>query len=276
MTVSQTKGMVRQALDRLIVGLEAGQSHQLKAYLSAMARFHAYSLGNVFLIRSQFPQASRVAGFCTWQSMGRYVRRGEHGIRILVPIVYGDGERQMDRERSVVFRTGYVFDISQTDGRPLPEFSRVVGDPGRYLGRLRDMLASRGIGLEYLDTPAGVHGWSEGGRVVIRRGLTAAEEFSVMVHELAHELLHRGDDNRESRSVRETEAEAVAFVVGEAIGLDGNTAATDYIRLYDGNRETLLASLDRIHRTAAEILGDLGLNEQAGEPLSIIVQRPAA
>lgn len=276
MTVSQTKRMVQQALDRLIVGLEEGQSHQLKAYLCAMARFHAYSLGNVFLIKAQFPQASRVAGFCTWQRMGRFVRRGEHGIRILVPIVYGDRERQKDRERSVVFRTGYVFDISQTDGRPLPEFSRVIGDPGRYLGKLRGVLASRGIGLEYLDTPAGVHGWSEGGRVVVRRGLTPAEEFSVMVHELAHELLHRGDDNQESRSVRETEAEAVAFVVGEAIGLDGNTAATDYIRLYDGNRETLLASLDRIHCTSSEILGDLGLNEQGGEPLSIIVQRPAA
>lgn len=276
MTVSQTKGMVRQALDRLIGGLEEGQSHQLKAYLSAMAHFHAYSLGNLFLIKSQFPQASRVAGFCTWQRMGRYVRRGEHGIRILVPIVSRDGERQQDMDRCVAFRTGYVFDISQTDGRPLPEFSRVIGDPGRYLGRLRGVLASRGIALEYLDTPAGVHGWSEGGRVVIRRGLTQAEEFSVMVHELAHELLHRGDDNRGSRSIRETEAEAVAFVVGEAVGLDGNTAATDYIRLYDGSRETLLTSLDRIHRTAAEILGDLGLNEQAGEPLSIIVQRPAA
>ena len=276
MADTQTKRMVRQAIDRLIGALEMGQSSQLKAYLSAMAHFHAYSLGNVFLIKAQAPQASRVAGYHAWQKLGRYVRRGEHGIRILVPIMYRDDERGDEVEHAVAFRTGFVFDVSQTDGRPLPEFSRVGGDPGRYLDGLRAAFASRGIGLEYLDTPEGVHGWSEGGRVVIRRGLLPAEELSVVVHELAHELLHENDRDVQRRSARETEAEAVAFVVCEAIGLEPGTAAADYIQLWKGDRDMLLASLERIHRTAATVLDDLGLTHAAGEPLSISVQRTAA
>ena len=84
-----------------------------------------------------------------------------------------------------------------------------------------------------------------------------AEEFSVLAHELAHEILHRGEPARAlSRTVRETEAEAVAFVVCQAVGLDTNTAASDYIQLWDGNKDTLQASLDRIQRTAAEIIDD--------------------
>jgi len=275
MNDSQTKRMVHTAIDRLIAQLEEGQSVPLKSYLSAMAQFHAYSLGNIFLIKAQLPQASRVAGYRAWQKRGRYVRRGEHGIRILVPIVYRDTE-QGDDERVVAFRTGYVFDLSQTEGRPLPELSRVIGDPGRYLVELREALASRGIALEYLDTPAGVDGWSEGGRIVIRRALTPAEEFSVMVHEFAHELLHREDRGSQRQTSRETEAEAVAFVVGQAIGLETGNASSDYIQLWSGNRDTLLSSLERIHRTATAVLDDLGLTREADGPLSIIVQRAAA
>jgi hypothetical protein len=276
MADAHAKRIIQQAIDRLIAGLDKGHSHQLTAYLSAMARFHAYSLGNILLIKTQLPKASRVAGYCAWQTLGRFVRKGEHGIRIQVPIVCRDRRLDGDDERVVAFKTGYVFDISQTGGRPLPDFSRVGGDPDRYLEVLKAALAKRGIDLEYVEAPASVQGWSEGGRVVIRRELAPAEEFSVLVHEVAHELLHRGDRVPGNKAMRETEAEAVAFVVCDAIGLDTGTAASDYIQLWNGNRDMLLASLDRIHRTAGAILGDLGLVEEAGEPLSVAVQRPAA
>ncbi len=100
-------------------------------------------------------------------------------------------------------------------------------------------------------------GVSRGGRISIRPDLEPAVAFSVLAHELAHELLHRGEDRPASKTVRETEAEAVAFVVCQAIGLETGTAASDYIQLFDGKAETLAASLDRIQKTAAEIIAAL-------------------
>ena len=96
------------------------------------------------------------------------------------------------------------------------------------------------------------------GRILLRDDLSAAVTFSVLVHEVAHELLHSGDRRAAtSKTVRETEAEAVAFVVSHAIGLDTGTAASDYIQLYAGNKETLLASLGAIQHAATEILAAL-------------------
>ena len=93
------------------------------------------------------------------------------------------------------------------------------------------------------------------GRIMIKKDLSPAQAFLVMVHEAAHEILHHKNlDRPESKTVRETEAEAVAFVVCQAIGLDSNTASSDYIQIYDGKKETLLAFLDRIHQTASQII----------------------
>ena len=98
-------------------------------------------------------------------------------------------------------------------------------------------------------------GASFGGTIAIRRGLSAAEEFSVSCHEVAHEMLHKTDRSQEdSKTVRETEAEAVAFVVCQAIGLNTNTASSDYLSLYQGDKETLAKSLGRIQRTAARVI----------------------
>ena len=276
--------LVREATDRLIAALEAGESDQLKAYLSAMGRFHGYSPGNVFLISIQFPKASRVAGYRTWQSLGRQVRKGERGIRILAPIVCRDRDRDDDEDRVVAFKTASVFDVSQTEGRPLIELAQTAGDPGELLGSLKTIIADQGIKLIYIDGPAGLQGWSGGGQIAVRRGLTPAEEFSTIVHELAHSRLHEHEDEKSSRTVQETEAEAVAFVVCEAIGLDTNRAGADYIQLYRGDRDTLVASLERIQRTAAGILADLedqrmtvrSAGNEIGVPLSIIAKRPAA
>ncbi len=280
MRVAAKTDAVRKAIDELVAAVEAGQSARLTAYLSAMARFHRYSLGNVLLIGMQCPQASHVAGFRAWQRLGRRVRKGGRGIRILAPIVRRGKVDENDSERVVAFKTICVFDVSQTEGKPLPELGRVAGNPGEFVQRLKALVGDHGIELEYVNLAVNVDGWSGGGRIGIRDGLAPAEEFSVLVHEFAHELLHQSERNRGTRTVQETEAEAVAFVVCEAIGLDTNTAAVDYIRLYDGNRDTLLASLDRIQRTARMIIKGLTEAEAnsaaTGEPLSLIVKRPAA
>ena len=250
-----TKELATRALDRLIAAVEAGQSEQLKAYLAMLARFHSYSLSNSLLIMAQFPQAAHVAGYRTWQKLDRQVRRGSKAIKILAPIMKRN-RRAADEEKTVVaFRTVSVFDVSQTDGRPLPEPALVQGNPGRHVQALKDFVARRNVGLEYSDSLGSAEGVCLGGSIVLRRGLPPAAEFSVLAHELAHVLLHGGKASPAmSRTVRETEAEAVAFVVCRAVGLDDNSSASDYIQLYRGRKETLVASLERIRSVATMII----------------------
>ena len=132
------------------------------------------------------------------------------------------------------------FDVAQTDGEPLPNVAAASGDPGQLIASLRSAITANGIALDDVDDLGGALGTSAGGRIQIVKGLPAAEEFVVLAHELAHELLHRADDRPSSRDVRELEAEAVAFVVGEAAGLQVGHAARDYIHLYRGDRDGLL------------------------------------
>jgi len=120
-----------------------------------------------------------------------------------------------------------VFDVSQTDGKPLPEFARVNGDPGVYTERLREYVINKGIKLEYSDSIGSAEGVSAGGLIKLKKGLTEAEELSVLAHEAAHEMLHRVKESTpKDKKVRETEAEAVAFVVCHGIGLDTNSIVT--------------------------------------------------
>ena len=129
------------------------------------------------------------------------------------------------------------------------------GDPKQFTAALETLIGERGIALEYTDRIAPAKGMSSGGRIEVLPGLPPAEQFSVLVHETAHELIHKGERRKNtSKTVRETEAEAVAFVVCHSIGLDTNTAASDYIHLYQGDQATLAESLEVIQKTSAEIL----------------------
>jgi antirestriction protein ArdC len=243
------------ALDRLAALLDAGHSDQLTALLKTMGRFHRYSFNNICLITNQYPAATRVAGFHTWLALGRCVRKGEKGIAILAPIVRRrDASGQDDEKHVTGFRAAHVFDVSQTDGNPLPEPSTATGDPGARTAMLRQAILSQGIAIEESGDLCGALGTSVGGRIQILVGLAPAEEFVVLVHEFAHELLHRSPDRPASRDTRELEAEAVAFVVGDAIGLGVSQSSRDYIHLYQGDREALVSSLGRIRRAAATIL----------------------
>jgi len=161
-------------------------------------------------------------------------------------------------EEVAAFRSVCIFDVAQTEGRPLPEFARAEGDPGEYAERLKQFIAGKGIDVAFSDRTAGAEGYSAGGRIVLRKGLRDAAEFSVLVHELAHEMLHQdGSAKERSKTVREAEAEAVAFVVCQAVGLGARGSSTDYIHLFNGDRKTLMASLERIRRTAVEIIGGI-------------------
>jgi hypothetical protein len=251
----------------LIEQLEAGHSEALTSYLTAMSRFHNYSFGNVLEIARQMPSAKRVAGFWTWKNLGRSVKAGQKGIRILAPIVgvrrKKDAEANQDitkqNERVLLgFRNAYVFDVSQTDGVDLPSLNEVTGDPGENIERLAAFLKSKGIQLVYSEKIAPALGMSYGGRIALLPGQSKAETFATLVHETAHELLHRSERRTvTTKTVRETEAEAVAFVVGKAVGLVNDNASASYIQLYHGNASLLAESLEVIQQTASVILAAL-------------------
>ena len=258
-----TVELAENALKRLDEELKKGKSETLVQFLSTMAKFHSYSFNNQLLIMMQRPDATRVAGFNAWKKLDRFVKKGEKGIRILAPMV---GKAKQDPEegadlpigtpqkRLYGFRVASVFDVSQTDGKPLPDIGQINGEPGKYLPRLRELVRSMGIQLEYeqLNGPEGI---SKGGTIVIDSRLDSANEFSVLAHELAHEMLHRGD-RRESttKTQRETEAEAVAFVVAQVFGVDTRARSSDYIQLYQGDSELLATSLKFVRKAAAEMV----------------------
>lgn len=274
MKVEEARQLAKEKIEQLAQKLERGESDTLRAYLAAMARFHRYSVNNMLLILAQKPDSQRCAGLRTWNRLGRYVRKGEHGIAILAPCVrrrkrdntaehaaQPAAHDDSDADETVVgFRGAYVFDVSQTDGAPLLEAACVEGDPGVYIDRLVQVIADRGIQLTYPPAIAPAHGVSTRDRIILRPDLAPAERFATATHELGHILLghHTASDPAATATLHETEAEAVAYVVCQAIGLESRHSSADYIQIWKGDTKTLAASLDRIPRTAAEIITAIG------------------
>lgn len=263
------KQVTEEAYQLLARDLQEGRSDALLTYLEAAGRFHQYSFNNMMLILLQRPDATRVAGFRAWNKFNRFVRKGEQGIVVMAPVtkvvgsrdeIQNDGsKKEVPIRRVVNTKPVYVFDVSQTDGDPLPEPERHAGDPGQYLPRLEKLYKTHGISLAYVDSLGGADGVSRGQSVEIVASLPDASKFTVLVHELAHEMLHRDEERRKNtdKTIRETEAEAVAFIVGSAIGLEMGKASSDYIQLYRGNTKTLASSLHAIQDTATKILSGL-------------------
>lgn len=269
MNADALKKLTTDSLKQLASMLDEGHSDRLTSLLTTMARFHRYSLHNVCLIVAQRPTATRVAGFHAWRTLGRFVRKGEKGIAIMAPIIKRRREDTTDDESSAIvgFRAAYVFDVEQTDGAPLPQPAEIGGDPGDKTESLKAAIAARNIVVEYADHLGGALGLSCGGRIRVLNGLTRASEFAVLAHEFAHELLHRDGDRPDSRDTRELEAEAVAFVVGHAVGLKAAEASRDYIHLYRGDSDALTESLERIQRTASMILRSICFDDSVcGSP----------
>jgi hypothetical protein len=284
-----TQLIIKQAVDFLIQQVETGKSETLTAYLTAMARFHNYSFGNIVAIARQRPTATRVGGFGTWKELGRFVKRGEKGIQILAPMI-GYGRKNADaaqesnpdtnakpQPKLIGFRAVYVFDVAQTEGADLPEFEHnISGEVGEQRDRLIGFLAQENIALEFNERIAPALGVSYGGKIALLPGQSKPEEFVTLVHETAHELLHRAERRTfTTATVRETEAEAVAFIVGQAIGLEMGNASSDYIQMYNGNATLLAESLEVIQRTSAVILAAIRIDEIA-EPATEPEQFAAA
>jgi len=249
---------------------------RLLDYFEFCSRFHNYSFQNRILIWICRPDATFVAGFKAWQKMGRSVKKGEKGIPIFAPmrIKVRKGEewdpeleefgwegpkRRRDMQDEILrFKVVYVWDLSQTEGDPLPESPDVMsveGELGGMLVAFETVVAGHGIKLEYVDALplATASGMSTGGTVKILATIKDGEKFHVLGHELAHELLHGPQQRMKlSKKVKELEAEATAFIVSRHFGLD--TKAPAYLALYRVEEVDIMASLDRIVSTASRII----------------------
>jgi len=265
MKSEQIKQITSKAIEELVSALNSGRSEALTNYLAAMGRFHRYSFFNVMLIARACPHATHVAGYQTWKSLGRYVKKGEKGIMILAPVFRRRTDENNEAENAALdcndsralsgFRAVYVFDESMTAGNPLPQIGSISGDPGEHRERLAQFVREQGIALEYSTDIAPAKGVSEGGKIKLLPGQSPAETVATLVHEIAHERLHRTERRASTtKRIRETEAEAIAFVVCQAIGLETGTASVDYISLWNGDAAVLLESLELVQHTAAEII----------------------
>ncbi len=255
-------------LDQLaheVVALRRGEAWQ--RYLKVQARFHRYSPRNVLLIALQRPEATSVAGFRTWASLGRQVRRGERALSILAPMVR---RSEGDEELLVMgFRWVSVFDVAQTVGEPLPTpVSLLEGAEPRAL-RASLERAARTAGFEVVldELPAGVNGecrWSSA-TIALSAVTAPLQQAKTLAHELGHALLHRHEPDR---ARAEIEAESVAFVVLAAHGADATPYSAGYLAswLGDDGDPTLAIrrSLDAIQRASSEILS--AMEEPTDEP----------
>jgi len=244
------------------------------AYLRFVAAFRSYSLNNVLLIATQCPEASRVAGYRTWQRLGRQVRKGEKAIKILgystKKITKTDpvtGEETEDR--LVRYPVLSVFDISQTDGDPIPtsQYQLPTGDgPDGALDQLTDWLQAEGWTLREVPLADGCEGYTDHATrvIVTEAGLDPAARLVVLLHEAGHAMLHSDlalGEYQAHRGVCETEAESTAYVLANLLGLDVDASSISYVAGWShADPAVLSAAAANVLRAVNAIAVGLGLD----------------
>ena len=265
---------------------EARGSEAFQEWLDVQSRFHDYSYPNPLLIPLQCPEATRVAGYRAWQEeFDRYVQEGESAIWIWAPIIakqcpecgnspsyheqsdcaYDETPPEEWSEGLVGFRPASVFDVSQTEGEPLPELeTTATGDAGTLVTVLEDAASELDVEVRIVDADEWIHGQAEGickprqsdepPLVAVRNRANEADLAVTLVHELAHALLHGAISDPLARSEQELEAEAVAYIVGRHYGLDTSNSSF-YLAAWAGDDpEAIRERLSRISRTAEQLI----------------------
>ncbi len=262
---------IRRTIEQLAQETDAArQSALFRDYLRTAAAFWNYSWHNQMLIWRQKPDASFVGGFNTWLKCGRFVRKGEKGIAILAPMFFKDKRQTADgndaENTRIWFKVVYVFDISQTDGTPLPELpTRSAGERGHdVLSRLLRFAESRGIVVRFVEKCSlnGAAGTSRGTEIEIRTSETdVTTQAATLAHEIAHSLLHFTPDGKRittrdgkeiDKQQRELEAEATAYVVGSYFGIQ--SPSDFYLATYRVTPAMLLEAVETIAATVKTIL----------------------
>ena len=250
-----------------------GESAEWIAYLQFMAAFRRYSFHNQMLIAMQCPHATRVAGFRKWQALGRQVRKGEKAIKILgystKKITKTDpdtGEEVEDRVSR--FPVLSVFDLSQTDGEPVPSvvYEMPTGDgPAGMLDRLVTWLEGEGWSVRELPLAGQMDGYTDHRRHIIatEANLAPAARLLVLLHEAAHALLHLDDAEYVAhRGVCETEAESTAYVLAGLLGMDVDASSVSYVAGWaKADRDVITAAATNVLRAVNTIAAALGLDD---------------
>ena len=254
----QAQAKTEQALADLQTGIQAiHSSEEWTAMLNVASKFHQYSFKNLVLIHLQCHEATRVAGYKAWQELGRQVRKGEKGIMILAPCTIkvtenncGDRPQDIGSYRLVGFRTTTVFDISQTDGEDLPSVTtELYGDDAGLYDRLKQFAISRDFELTVDPSKAGEGGYCQYKKDgSIRINVTETNPLSnarVLAHELGHALLHPEAEYRGhgKASMKELEADSVAYCVLQHFGLDSSESSFGYIAGWNRSSEKAIAQL---------------------------------
>lgn len=250
---------ITEAISKLASALKGGQTEELRDYLSAMARFHRYSLYNQILIWIQCPTAAQVAGYSTWQTFGRQVKKGESAIRILAPLTQKDPETK--EQKLIGFKPVCVFDLSQTDGPDLPKKPKPYSMDGFSQAQAQALAAKSTFPVEYVDAPLYHFGSTNGKRIKINQNLSPADQAGTLLHEWAHALLHFGSGPgcTLTSQEKELEAESVAFVLCEMLGIKALEASSNYLVHYGADEKALAASLKHIAQAVKEIASVLDI-----------------
>ena len=282
------KQRVQELTDKLKQGLQdLFNSDSYRNYLSTMSKFHNYSFNNTLLIAMQKPDATLVAGYKALQkNFERHVNKGEKAIRILAPAPYKIKEERdkidpvtqellLDKDVNPqkeeveitipVFRAVSVFDVAQTDGKPIPELAakELLSDVEGYQDMIRAVEAISPVPIELEEIAGDSKGYydSEAKRIAVQENMSESQTLKTMIHEVAHSKLHskeveQDEQMRKDRNTKEVEAESVAYTVCQHFGIDTSDYSFGHIAGWSSGRDTkeLRASMDTIRKTASELI----------------------
>lgn len=286
--------------EKLMSGVkEIYESGKWAEYIAVMSRFPHYSINNCILIASQCPEASYVCGYKKWNEFNRNVVKGESGIMIFAPIkgkvqveepIYDannhpvlneDGtqaKEKVEREYKS-FRPCYVFDVSQTEGDPLPTLANQLNDGVEDFEKLKDaLMAVSPVPISFEDIPGSANGYyaPQSGKIVVQSDMSQLQTIKTMIHEIAHATLgHGGEDDKWDKESKEVQAESTAFWVAGMLGLDTSDYSFGYIAGWSKDREIteLKENLDLIKRTADGLVSKVDdyLKQQTEEKDQVVV-----
>lgn len=285
------KQQMKEITERLEQGVkDIFTSEMYTTYLRTMAKFHNYSFNNTLLIAMQRPDATLVAGFNAWKNkFNRYVKKGEKGIQIIAPapikeveerekidkdtglaVLNENGEPEMERVEYVVprFRVTTVFDVSQTEGEPIPslEVNELTASVKDYALLTAAIEQVSPVPMRFDEIEGDAKGYYSDAdkEICIQVGMGESQTIKTMIHEVAHAMLHNSDLMEQSgeekdRLTKETEAESIAFTVCSALGIDTSDYSFPYVASWASGKEMkeLKDSMDTIRLTAADFLEKL-------------------
>ena len=290
MAESKSAQQVREITDKLEQGIkELFESEKFKEYLTTMSKFYNYSFNNTLLIAMQKPDATLIAGYTSWQrNFDRQVMKGEKGIKILAPAPYKAKEERekidpatqkpvLDADGKPVtetvevmrpaFKVVSVFDVSQTDGKELPDIAvdELTGSVENYAAFFEALKQESPVPISFEEIPGGAKGYFSHAenRIAIQDGMSEIQTIKTAIHEIAHAKLHAIDptekiapEERKDRHTKEVEAESVAYTVCQRYGIETSDYSFGYIAGWSSDKDTkeLKGSLETIRSTAAEMI----------------------